>query len=256
MEQERWLTDHRKFQGDKRLKNRLVFQRRSDMRCIYCGGRADTREHCPSKMLVSGLEDVNLPVLPACHACNNSFSTDELYTKYFIQYLEKWNKNTLPSNADSDEVNKREAFDDVNIFIDSNGLKISDRLKRTLVKFAIGHCVYESSEVIDTDSTRLATDVRCSAKRMMDEYQWMSLQEPVLLDNRSLPGMGSRQYTEVFVIEHQYENGFVAGGAYLNWIDIQPGIYSYIAFLDKDHEIVVNIIIRDSFWVSVRFTEE
>lgn len=31
------------------LKNRLVFRRNPPMQCIYCGKKADTREHCPPK---------------------------------------------------------------------------------------------------------------------------------------------------------------------------------------------------------------
>lgn len=255
MEQEGWLTDHRKFQGDERLKNRLVFQRRSDMRCIYCGERAETREHCPSKMLVSGLEDVNLPVLPACHACNNSFSADELYTKYYIQYLEEWNNNTLPALVASDETIKREAHDDADAFINTKGLNASDRVKRILAKIAKGHVVYELSEIMDANSGWSTIDIRYSVKRMMDEYQWKRLIEPVPLNHRSFPEIGSRQYTEIIIVEHPSGADVAEGNAYLDWIDIQPEIYSYIAFFDSDHEIVVRIIIRDCIWASVRFKE-
>src|SRR3954452_20896773 len=53
--------------------------------CIYCHGDTDTREHVPSRILLDEPYPENLPVLPACAECNNSFSLDEQYFACLIE---------------------------------------------------------------------------------------------------------------------------------------------------------------------------
>lgn len=47
--------------------------------CVYCGGMPVTRDHVPSKVLLDQPFPADLPVVPACEACSNSFSLDESY---------------------------------------------------------------------------------------------------------------------------------------------------------------------------------
>ena len=65
---------------------RVTFSRKGLHFCIYCGKPSNTREHCPSKVFLEKPYPDDLPVLPACFECNNSFSSDELYTKMYIKY--------------------------------------------------------------------------------------------------------------------------------------------------------------------------
>ena len=59
--------------------------------CIYCGSIADTREHVPSKTFLNKpILDDELPTLPACKKCNNGFSSDELYTKTYIECVKSY----------------------------------------------------------------------------------------------------------------------------------------------------------------------
>src|SRR5690348_7164381 len=60
--------------GDKRV---LAF-------CTFCGGETGTRDHCPSRVLLDEPFPANLPVVPACAACNTSFSADEEYLACLI----------------------------------------------------------------------------------------------------------------------------------------------------------------------------
>lgn len=53
--------------------------RRFKSRCAYCGGVAETRDHVPSRVLLNEPFPENLPVVPACRACNESFSLHEQY---------------------------------------------------------------------------------------------------------------------------------------------------------------------------------
>ena len=49
------------------------------LRCVYCGGPAGTRDHVPSRNLYKGFHTLirKVVVVPACDACNKSFTKDE-----------------------------------------------------------------------------------------------------------------------------------------------------------------------------------
>jgi hypothetical protein len=46
--------------------------------CVYCGGLDETRDHVPSRVFLDSPFPENLPVVPACWECNNSFSRDDV----------------------------------------------------------------------------------------------------------------------------------------------------------------------------------
>lgn len=54
-------------------------------RCVYCGGKTETRDHVPSKVLLDEPYPSNLPRVPACRHCNESFSMDEEYIACLIE---------------------------------------------------------------------------------------------------------------------------------------------------------------------------
>src|SRR5689334_70581 len=53
--------------------------------CVYCGGREETRDHVPSRVFLDAPFPENLPVVPACRRCNNSFARDEEYVACLIE---------------------------------------------------------------------------------------------------------------------------------------------------------------------------
>jgi hypothetical protein len=53
--------------------------------CVFCGGPMETRDHAPSRVLLDDPLPENLTVLPACLACNNSFSLDEEYLACLVE---------------------------------------------------------------------------------------------------------------------------------------------------------------------------
>lgn len=79
-----------KYWGSPLIEPHVVFRRNSYMYCVYCGARADTREHCPSKAFLQKPYPTDLPTVPACKKCNNGFSADERYASSFIRYLVKY----------------------------------------------------------------------------------------------------------------------------------------------------------------------
>lgn len=75
------------FYGDDRLRHKIIFNRNSYSECIYCGQKADTREHVPSKVFLIKPYPNHLAIVPSCFECNNSFSKDELFLSIFIEKL-------------------------------------------------------------------------------------------------------------------------------------------------------------------------
>ena len=63
------MNDPRKLFVNERLRGR----------CVFCGGIPDTRDHCPSKVLLDEPFPANLAMISACGECNQSFSKDEQY---------------------------------------------------------------------------------------------------------------------------------------------------------------------------------
>jgi hypothetical protein len=47
--------------------------------CLYCHGKADSKDHVPPKLLLEKPFPRNLITVPACVLCNNRFSLDEQY---------------------------------------------------------------------------------------------------------------------------------------------------------------------------------
>ena len=57
-------------------------------RCAYCGaGAVETRDHVPSRVLLDEPYPENLPVVPACRSCNESFSGDEEYLACVLEVV-------------------------------------------------------------------------------------------------------------------------------------------------------------------------
>ncbi len=58
--------------------------------CIFCGDKAETKDHIPSKNLLEKPYPNNLFTVPSCKRCNNSFSSDE---EYFLNVLSEISAN-------------------------------------------------------------------------------------------------------------------------------------------------------------------
>lgn len=131
-----------KYWGSDDYRPRVVFERGSDMQCVYCGEPANTREHCPSKVFLTKPYPSDLPVVPACERCNNGFSSDELYTKAFIEAYEHHcsykSKTILLERKEVKEAQQK--FEEC---IDAGEIHFDDRIARILIKLAICHITYE-----------------------------------------------------------------------------------------------------------------
>lgn len=53
--------------------------------CVYCGAASESRDHCPSKVLLDEPFPPELGTVDACGACNQAFSSDEQYVACLLE---------------------------------------------------------------------------------------------------------------------------------------------------------------------------
>lgn len=55
-----------------------------EKKCIYCGNRADTREHIPARNLAQNSAGIHFITVPSCRDCNSKFQKDEEFFRQFL----------------------------------------------------------------------------------------------------------------------------------------------------------------------------
>ncbi len=162
---------YRPYLGDDRLKHRITLGSHHTSYCIYCGLLADTREHTPSKVFLRKPYPRELSLVPACKKCNNSFSTDELYSWFIIKVLEE--KDNKYYSFDNDRKSKYsriyqcakneiDEFAKGKLISSDNQTSVfvfkSHSLERVLEKLARSHAVFEVSEAFQSEINNWVTD--------------------------------------------------------------------------------------------------
>ena len=262
------MSDYKEFEfkgywGADLLRPYVEYSKTGTRYCIYCGAIADTREHIPSKVFLNKPLPGDLPTLPACKKCNNSFSSDELYVNTYVECVKafcetKDNMSIEIQSSDRKEI--REAKTAVKAVFDNGFFDVDNHIGRILYKLAIGHIVFELFDCYNLDYYSIGNVVikyvfRCS----ISESAWQMLETIELLDNEVLPEIGSRAFRNLFVSDTalqsiQSDNGMVLNHFFADWTDIQDGVYRYVAFY-REGEIIVKIIIRDYLYGEIRIIE-
>lgn len=231
--------------------------------CIYCSSIADTREHVPSKVFLNEPLPCDLPTLPACQKCNNGFSADELYTNSYIECLKEFKENNNFEALEIQPHDRKEVCEAKNAVKRDCKKGIfgkDERIERILIKLAKGHIVHELFECNNLESFPVASiNVSCIVKCSVDNETWVSLEAIELIDNEVLPEVGSRAFRNIYVIDMIHngaddENRFIDHHLFMDWTDIQDGIYRYIALYNGEN-IVVKIIIRDYLYAEISFNK-
>lgn len=188
--------------------------------CVYCWGPTQTRDHAPSKVLLDEPYPENLPVVPACEACNHSFSLDEEYLACLVDCA-------LPGVASPDVVHRpkvrgalvqqpalvslltqarQEADAGVAFSVDVG------RVRHVVLKLARGHAAYELNEPqLDEPSA-----VHVTPLAVMDPETRARFETPV--PPSIWPEVGSRAM--------QRTAASIPAGA--DWIIVQAGRYRYM----------------------------
>jgi hypothetical protein len=250
------------YHGDDRLRHHVVFERKAGMSCVFCNALADTREHTPSKVFLSQPYPENLSVVPSCHDCNNSFSSDELYTYILIKIL--CNHYFPESYAIDDRIltkinmtkEGKEAALSGKAFIAKRSLNSdithSDaRVERVLKKLAICHATHDLSEGYYQGEHGFKLSLcYCNILPHMtqDELDELDAAEPVLL----LPEIGSMGYEHIFVVETTLRSNETV--CLVLWNDVQEGGYRYICS-HRGHEFIVKIVISEFLYAMIIFSE-
>ena len=248
----------KKYWGPDEYSPHVVFDRGSDMQCVYCGEVADSREHSPSKVFLKKPFPVDLPVVPACKKCNNSFSQDELYTKAFLQFFEEYLYENITATVDITRKEVRDAKERMMSIIELKQIEIDYRITRILTKLAICHSVFELTEGYYSDTWHgVPESVLYTFRPYLTDDQitdWCSF---VPLNDKILPRIGSRVFERIHVIETTMKSAndlsnLKVSFAVMDWSDIQDGKYRYVCWLEEA-KIKVKIVIDEFLFAEVVF---
>ena len=133
----------------------LFFDERHKGFCVFCGGPDETDDHVPSKVLLDEPFPENLPLVSACHECNNRFSVDEPYLACLVECavagstdLEKVGREKVrrilakrPHIGSQIEAGRREEVGGRLIWEPDFA-----RVRNVVLKLARGHVAYELGE--------------------------------------------------------------------------------------------------------------
>lgn len=249
------------YLGDYRLSHRVVYSKNTYTECIYCGKKADTREHVPSKVFLLEPLPENLPTLPACLECNNSYSHDELIVSILVQLLKK--KHYGANYEFSETVKKRlikerniDLVKKLNDIIDKNEFSTLDKeINRVLTKLAIGHSVWEISEGYFTGGGRETSEsvhVEYRTIDNMSEDEINDFLQYFIITNELLPELGSRAYNErILVMEINGKPSHII----LDWVEVQDAEYMYTCYR-FGNEILVKMLINNYLFAKVTINLE
>jgi hypothetical protein len=191
--------------------------------CVFCAGVPDTRDHCPSKVLLDDPLPPNLPVVAACRRCNNSFSEDEQYLACAIDavlcgsvqqgdmHRSKVKSILDASPALATRIRNSRRFDD-------SGNAVweveTERVRNVIVKLARGHVAYELSlpHVEEPDEVAYVPFVS------MGEVERAAYESPITSDVQIWPEIGSR----AFLRAANWPSELLTG-----WQVVQEGRYRY-----------------------------
>jgi len=204
-------------------------------RCIYCCAAPDSRDHVPSRVLLDKPFPENLPVVPCCSSCNQSFSLDEEYCAAFVDC--QLVGSTQPSSRHRDKVRRilerqpaLTAALEASRRVDASGQTTFEpdlaRLENVVLKLAKGHAAFEL-HTVDSEEPSISLGRLPELDVASRETFEMSP------DGCLYPEVGSRAMLRMF------EHGVPAA----SWIVVQPGLYRFLA--SPGLPVLVRIVIGE-----------
>jgi hypothetical protein len=191
--------------------------------CIYCGAAPHSRDHVPSRVLLDEPFPQNLPVVPSCRSCNNSFSLDEEYCAALIDCVTVGTAEpTIRHRAKVRRILGRQpalaaTIQAARSFDPATGATAFapdlERLKNVVLKLAKGHAAFEL-HTVEGDEPGV---VSIAPLQLLAETAREAFETPP--DARVFPEVGSRAMTRMF----EY------GAPSPSWIVVQPGRYRFLA---------------------------
>lgn len=204
--------------------------------CAFCGGSTGTRDHCPSKIFLDTPYPENLPVVPACSPCNQSFSADEEYLACFISCV-------IAGSTKPDDISREKI---AGILADKPALRARIEQSRTsspsgtlfnpemrritavMKKLSQGHALYELHE----PCPRPPTEILIRPLSIMNDSDRLEFESPTSTSLSACPEVGSRALQRLVL-----EDGEIKIG----WLEVQPERYRFRASIADGIEIRIVI---------------
>lgn len=206
--------------------------------CSYCGERPDTRDHVPSKILLDEPFPENLPVVPCCNNCNQSFSLDEEYIACLIECvlcgttdIDKLKREKVKKILQNKAPLRERIFQSMTETNGQTSFNVEiERLKNVILKLAKGHAKYENSEPVFDEPTHFAfKPLPTMTQNEIDIF----LADSELTKS---PEVGSRAMQNFFIDTHN--------NVHSHWTEVQPNNYSYCVTTNLGR-LSVKIIVWD-----------
>ena len=213
--------------------------KRQMLSCIYCGRATETRDHVPSKVLLDAPFPENLPVVPACAHCNQSFSNDEAYFACLIECVlcgstepEKLMRPNVRRIL-QDRQSLRERIQNASFFDQKGGTTFNveqQRAKNVILKLARGHCAYELNEIErDDPSSFMMLPFTALTQEQRDHFEAVP-GGPIGV----WPEVGSRSFQRLLIADNAYHMG---------WLTVQEGRYRYL--VQGEAGTVIRIVVSE-----------
>ena len=206
--------------------------------CAFCGGGTDTRDHCPSRVLLDEPYPDNLPVVPACSACNSRFSPDEQYLACLISCV-------LAGSTDPARIARpkiRRILSDTPALrarIEQSRVESADgvvfnpehqRVSTVITKLAQGHALYELHE----PHPEPPDEIHIAPLGLMSDAESDAFESPHTSGIIRWPEVGSRAMQHIVGIDTPPE---------YPWLVVQSGLYRFHASVDSG--ISIRIVIHE-----------
>jgi len=200
--------------------------------CAYCGGSTETKDHVPSKILLDEPYPSNLPVVPACEPCNQSFSEDEAYLACLLECVSVGSTSGSAIKRDKIRRHLRVRPEMASLLAQARivtGGQVSfkvetERIRNVALKLARGHAAFEIGEPQYGEPKQVSTVPLLS----MTDEALMGFEKPPQF--MLWPEVGSRGMQRIVSRGNEPVE---------KWIVVQPGRYRYLASSNRTIRIVI-----------------
>jgi hypothetical protein len=219
-----------KAKGQRMEKLSNFGDRRQTGFCVHCGGSTETKDHAPSKIFLDLPYPPDLPTLPCCETCNQSFSNDEEYLGVFIDCV--LNGTTEPARLQREKTqNALKKNDKLRARIERSkkeadtlgGGKLivwqaeEARVRKVVIKLARCHAAFELNEPqLDEPTHVMFMPLALMSREQREQFE----DHPFSGSLGVWPEVGSRAMQRVIVADKAYNEG---------WLTVQAGRYRYMA---------------------------
>ena len=220
--------------------DRGMWDKRHDDMCAHCGEGLDTRhtrDHAPSRVLLDDPFPPDIPNVPSCRPCNESFSRDEEYLACIVECA-------IVGTTDPDRVSREKVARILRKNVDlatslSQARTEKDgrvafamethRVRNVVLKLARAHARFELSESQLEDPSGLVV----MTLPLLTEGAREAFEAPP--PAQIFPEVGSRAMQRLVVSS--------TGSSLRDWVVVQPARYRYLVVYDSG--VTVKLVLSE-----------